>query len=246
MPRLPSVQLPRVQPGERAIIVDLTLLAVWNSRTGVVAPSSLFNQDTDISAKAAVPHSKTVLGALVVVVLSVALARADDNLEQRAIGNPGAFWSIWGLAKAHYIAAPEIKGGVAQRVAITPKPRNPWDAGTYGAITRAVKRGDVVVLKFYARTVAAPENSDLVMVTGSVYEAGEGTRSVTGDTNFLFGKQWKLYCAVGTASRDYPPGSLSAGLKLGTGEQTIDFSPLEILDMGPTSTSGTCHTAERL
>lgn len=179
---------------------------------------------------AAVTVSLRIAAALIVSTVPV---HADEYGNQRVIGVPGGFWSIWGGAKAHYVASPDLKGGVAQRVQITPKPMNPWDAGTYSPITRPVKQGDVVVLKFYARLETASQSSDLALVSGSVYEAGPGAAAVIDETTFVIGKQWKLYAAKGTAARDYPPGTLSAGMKIATAEQTIDFGPVQILDMGP-------------
>jgi hypothetical protein len=176
---------------------------------------------------------KVALRVVAALVVSAVAAHAEDYGNQKVIGVPGGFWSIWGGAKARFVAAAEIKGGVAQRVLVTPKPQNPWDAGTYSPITKPVKQGDVVVLMFYARLEAAAGNSDLALVTGSVYEAGAGAAALIDETKFVIGRQWKLYAAKGVAGRDYPPGTLSAGMKIATAEQTIDFSPVQILDMGP-------------
>jgi hypothetical protein len=163
---------------------------------------------------------------------AVALAAPAGDLAQKAVNDPGSFWSVWGVAKANYVAAPGLKGGAAQRVTIS-NPGKPWDAGTYAAVTKPVKKGDVVVLMFWARAVKPPPGSDLVMVTGRIYEAGPAGSGVSPETSFLIGAQWKLYYSAGTAAKDYSPGSLSAGMVLGTGDQVIDFSPISILDLGP-------------
>jgi len=175
---------------------------------------------------------RTTLGRLAVLGTMLFPASAGD-LSQRAVNDPGAYWGIWGGAKASYVATSSLKGGAAQRVSITPKPAKAWDAGTYAAITKPVKKGDVLVLMFYARAESPPEGSDLVLVTGRIYEAGPAGSGVSPETNFIIGQQWKLYTSSGIAMKDYPPGTLSAGMVLGTGEQVIDFGPVAILDMGP-------------
>lgn len=168
--------------------------------------------------------------AIILAGLFAVVAFAAD--EPKLVSEPGAFWSVWGIAKANYVAAADLKGGAAQRVTIA-KPAKPWDAGTYGAITKPVKKGDVLVLMFWARAVRPPPGSDLVMVTGRIYEAGPSGDGVSPETSFLIGAQWKLYYAAGTAAKDYPPGTLSAGMMLGTGDQIIEFGPVSVTDYGP-------------
>ncbi len=161
-----------------------------------------------------------------------ALSAAAEDLAQKAVNDPGSFWSVWGMAKANFVSAPGLKGGAAQRVTIS-KPGKPWDAGTYAAITKPVKKGDVLVLEFWARAERPPAGSDLVMVTGRIYEAGPAGNGVSPESSFLIGAQWKFYYTAGTATKDYPPGTLSAGMVLGTGDQIIDFGPVSVLDFGP-------------
>lgn len=166
------------------------------------------------------------------VVATVAFGAAADDLASKAINDPGSFWSVWGTAKTNFVIAPGLKGGAAERVTIS-KPGKPWDVGTYAAVTKPVKKGDVLVLMFWARAERPPPGSDLIMVTGSIYEPPPSGNPVSQETSFIIGRQWKLYYATGTAAKDYPVGTLSAGMILGTGDQVIDFGPVSILDLGP-------------
>ncbi|GAA0555015.1 hypothetical protein FHS83_001812 [Rhizomicrobium palustre] len=150
-----------------------------------------------------------------------------------AKSTPGVFWIVWGNASAKYVTADEPKEGAAQRVSVIPKPKNLWDAGTVTAVPMAVKKGDVLILKFEARAQKPAEGSDLVMVTAQIYEAGVSGRNVSRETHCILGKQWRTYYVSGTAKRDYPVGTLSAGMLLGSGEQVIDFGRVTILNMGP-------------
>ncbi len=163
---------------------------------------------------------------------AVAFTAAAGNLAAKVVNDPGSFWGVWGTAKTNFVAAPGLKGGAAERVTI-PKPNKPWDAGTYAAVTKPVKKGDVLVLMFWARAEKPPPGSDLILVTGRIYEAGPSGSPVSEEASFIIGRQWKLYYVSGTATKDYPVGTLSAGMILGTGDQVIDFGPVSILDFGP-------------
>lgn len=164
---------------------------------------------------------------------AVMLGAAADDVAQRVVNDPGVFWGIWGKAKTDYISAPSLKGGAAQRVTISPRPNVPWDVGTYATITKPVKKDDVLVLTFWARSEKPPTGSDLIMVTGRIYEAGPSPNPISPETSFLIGKEWKFYYSIGTVARDYAAGALSAGMLLGTGEQVIEFGPVSVIDYGP-------------
>ena len=176
--------------------------------------------------------AKSALLICLAAMASVVMGASAQDWTQKSVTEPGAFWNIWGAAKANFVAVPDLKGGAAQRVTVM-KPTHPWDAGTYAAIAKPVHKGDTLVLMFDARAETPPAGSDLIMVTGCIYEAAASGAAVTPDTTFLLGRQWKRYTAIGKAVRDYPPGTLSAGMKLGTGDQTIDFGPIWVLDFGP-------------
>ncbi len=175
---------------------------------------------------------RAVLGALAMVAAAALPASADDDWAQKAINNPADSWGIWGTAKTEVVNDPAVQGGKAKRVTISPLPEKPWDIGAYILITKPVKKGDVLLLAFWARAESSPAGGDFVELSGRVYEAAPPSTSVTPQTDFLIGKQWKLYYASGTADKDYPVGALSCGMLLGTGEQTIDFGPAFIVDYG--------------
>ncbi len=174
----------------------------------------------------------SVLSALAMFGAVVLSASAGDIM-QKAVSDPGAFWTIWGKAKTSYMADPRVKGGAAERVTISPKPNNPWDVGASIAITKPVRKGDVLLLMFWARAERPPAGSDLVMLSGRIYENGPSGAGVSQETTFLIGRQWQLYYANGTAAKDYPVGTLSAGMVLGAGDMVIDYGPVSVIDLGP-------------
>ncbi len=174
-----------------------------------------------------------VLCGLALMAASVQPVSAAENWAQKAINKPADMWGIWGHAKGKVVADPSVEGGMVERVTISPKPKNPWDIGGYVLITKPVKKGDVILFAFWARAAKLPAHNDFIGITGRVYQSAPPSKSVTPETQFLIGPKWKLYTSSGTADQDYPVGTLGCGMILGTGEQTIDFGPVYIVDFGP-------------
>ncbi len=177
--------------------------------------------------------SKRALLSGLAMLGAVALTAAADDTTQKPINNPAVSWGIWGPAKTDRVTDPGVQGGAAKRVAISPKPDKPWDVGAYANITKPVQKGDVLLLAFWARAETPPAGSDFVVLSGRIHENAPPNTGVTPETSFLVGRQWKEYYASGTATQDYPVGTLSVGMVLGTGEQVIDFGPVSVFDYGP-------------
>jgi len=159
-------------------------------------------------------------------------ASAKNDITQKIVSDPGAFWQIWGPIKASYLSDSRVDGGAVQRLAIAPKPSRPWDAGAFVTVSRPVRKGDILLMTFWARSESAPAGSDLIIVTGRVYENVPGGVDLTSNQTFLIGRQWKPYFISLRLTKDYPGGVLAGGLLVGTGEQTIDFGPVSVIDFG--------------
>lgn len=170
--------------------------------------------------------------ALAILATSPASA-GDDEWAQKAINNPADSWGIWGTQKIQFMKDHKLPGGDFRRVTISPLPDKPWDIGGYVAITKPVKKGDVLLLAFWARAEKTPAGSDFIDVSGRIHESAPPSASITPETQFLIGREWKLYYASGTADKDYPVGALGCGMVLGTGVQTVDLGPAYIVDYGP-------------
>ncbi|MDE2112607.1 MAG: hypothetical protein KGJ79_15810 [Alphaproteobacteria bacterium] len=177
-------------------------------------------------SKRAILSGLAMLGA-------VTLIAAADEATPRVVNDPAAAWGFWGPVKTDVVTDPNVQGGTATRVTISPKPANPWDAGAYANITKPVQKGDVLLLAFWARAEKIPAGSDFVMLSGRIHENAPPNTGVTLETGFLVGEEWKLHYAGGTATKDYPAGMLSVGMVLGTGDQVIDFGPMSVVDYGP-------------
>lgn len=177
---------------------------------------------------------KRVLGGmLLLATLIVPAMSADDEMARKAINDPVASWGIWGPAKIDFSTDPALPGRYFRRVAVSPKPAQAWDIGAYVLISKPVKKGDVLLLAFWARATTPPAGSDFLELSARIYEVEPPKADITPETQFFVGREWKLYYASGVAKKDYPAGTLGCGMLLGANEQTVDLGPAYIVDYGP-------------
>lgn len=170
-----------------------------------------------------------IAAALAVLAGAPAMAQADVSKQIINEPSPGAF-TIYGLAQAAKVRKDAgVQGGQALRVAIPAKGATPYAIGLSAPITKAIRKGDKLVLAFWARFDKA-EGPSVTLANVSVQLA---TAPYTG----IFGKpvdigpEWKLYNVQGTADRDYAPGEATISMHLATGKQVIDLGPIFLLDL---------------
>src|SRR5436190_460831 len=125
---------------------------------------------------------------------------------------------------------PKVVGGKALRIAVAAKGANPWDAGVSSPVKAAVKAGDTLVLKFWARLESNENGSTSTLPWNAVTLSSPPWTSVLGGPADI-GPEWKQYEVRGTANKDYPAGSLGAGFQFATAKQVIDLGPVEVVDL---------------
>jgi hypothetical protein len=173
------------------------------------------------------------LAALTMVAASVLPACANDDWAQKAVNDPANLVGLWGNAKLDPLSEPAAPGGAFTRITIEHQPLQPGHVGAYVMITKPVKKGDVLLAVIWARAAQPPVQNDFIATHGQFNETAPPNRAISDETPLVIGKDWKRYYLEGTADRDFAPGTLSASIILGTGEQTIDFASPFIVDYGP-------------
>lgn len=170
--------------------------------------------------------------ALAAVVLAVppaaSSAQSDAELLKQVSNDPGNP-EVAG-AKAALRDDAQVQGGKALRIDVPRKGANPWDSTVGGPVTKAIKRGDNLVLVFFARlekgggpTATLPYNA--VQLASAPY-------STLMNAPADIGPQWKQFQVTGRADRDYRPGELKVTIQLATAKQTVDFGPIILLNRG--------------
>jgi len=175
---------------------------------------------------------RIVLAATMLAIPGAAWAQTAPA-EPAVVNNPNPetlqVYGLPGGATPKPIKDEKVQFGKAIRVS-APGGGDPWTIGANSPLTEPVKKGDKLMLAFYARL-----------------EKGEGaTSGITGQLQLssapytpLFGKsfdvtpEWKLYSVAGHADRDYAKGEIAAALHLNVAKHTLDIGAVAVLNYGP-------------
>lgn len=163
--------------------------------------------------------------------LMAAPAAAQSDLSKQIINepSPGAF-AIYGLPQKPKVRKDAaVQGGLALRVAIPGKGDTPYAISLSAPIIKPIRKGDRLVLAFWARFDKA-EGASVSIANASVQLAKAPYTAFFGQPVEL-GPEWKLHSVEGVADRDYAAGEVAISMHLATGKQVIDLGPIFLLDL---------------
>jgi len=123
-----------------------------------------------------------------------------------------------------------VQFGKAMRIALSGH-ADFWRIGVISPVRKPVKKGDRIVIAFWARAVKT-ENGAPGRIGRVQLEATPVIRTIF-EQAFELGPEWKMYQLKGVADRDYEPGQLNAALHLDSAKQVLDIGPVFVLDYGP-------------
>lgn len=176
-----------------------------------------------------------VSGLLAALTLMAApAAHAQDAFMDKAImASPAADqWSVLGQGETHaMVRDPDVRGGWALTVTIAAKGENPWDVQAGIPASRPVKKGDVILLAFWARALAAPEGETAIHAPAMVQLTHAPYTQMASEA-LNIGRDWKLYYVSGIAPEDLAAGESGANIHLATARQSIALGPVFVLDFG--------------
>lgn len=140
--------------------------------------------------------------------------------------------NVYGGAKGEVIDNPALPGGKALRVTVPAKGANPWDAGITTQVTGPVKAGDEIVFVFYAKLVEGENGATSVTLPSNSVSIASPPYTALFGAPATIGTGWKKLRQRWIADKDYPAGTLQAGLQLATGKQVIDIGPMFVSKIG--------------
>lgn len=161
--------------------------------------------------------------------MAAALQALDDALPGRLIHNPLIIdWDAGGEdMQTRVVDAEALMSGNAIRVRMKKAQRNPWGARLFFNIPEAVNSGDKVQVYYWVRTHKAAKDMDSAEIDMFL-----GRNSEPYDFIFIEqlypGEEWELANVTGTASEDYPAGSLKLEYQLGRHAQSVEFGPVYV------------------
>jgi hypothetical protein len=172
--------------------------------------------------------------AALLAIASAPTLAADDDIAKQIISSPSPLdFTVYGQGCSGEVRKdPDVQGGKALRAHIPGKSANPWDCGLSVPITKPVKKGDQMVLAFWARLIQGENGATTATLpNNSVQMAQAPYNSVLSGSTQIDGK-WTIYSVTGVADRDYKAGEINASFHLATAKQVIDFGPVFVLDRG--------------
>src|SRR5438067_11603380 len=167
------------------------------------------------------------LVAASLAVLSATAAAKTADYAASALNSPDVLALGSYGAPASVVDDPKVPGGKALRIQAE-KGTNAWDAAVNSQIKLPVKAGDPLVLAFWARLVSGENGASSITLPWASVGLGSAPWTPVFGGPVTVGQQWKVIEVRGTADKDYPAGTLSAGIQVATGKQTIDFGPLYV------------------
>lgn len=135
-------------------------------------------------------------------------------------------------AKASLVDDVKVEGGKAVRVTVTKKGPNNWASNVESSVSKAVRKGDKLVLMFNARLQEGPGGAATATIPHAAIQmkAAPYTSLVSGQPALT--GEWQSYRFEGTADKDHAANALKASIQVGNARQTIDFGPIVVLNLG--------------
>lgn len=173
-----------------------------------------------------------ILAAIIVVPAFGQDRAGPDDVAEKIINqpSPGTFAVYNAPSPARLYKDKTVQGGEALRVMIPAASFQPWSISLADPVSKPVRKGDRLVLAFYARVEGGPTSAHIA--NASIQLAKAPYTGVIGAPVDI-GTEWKLYnVANGVADKDYAGGELNVSLQLATARQTLDIGPIFVLDLG--------------
>ncbi|MET0904586.1 MAG: hypothetical protein ABWY10_00820 [Tardiphaga sp.] len=122
-----------------------------------------------------------------------------------------------------------VQFGKAIRLSLAGQ-REFWRIGIVTPTLKPVKKGDRVVVAFWAKAGGTKDGAP-GRIGRVQLEATPVVRTIF-EKAFDIAPEWTMYQLTGAADRDYPAGALNAALHLDSAKQVLDIGPVFILNYG--------------
>lgn len=181
--------------------------------------------------------------------LSPELQKLDAELPGDLINDPTRVdWGGYGNNyKSEGVQNASIPGGgAARRFTLNAKGAEIYSVATNVPLLADVKRGEVVTVGFYARTISA-ETSDGQGVLGVRFQQDAAPYGGFGDKVLSIGKEWKWHEVTATADKTIKRSEVIVAYQLAGAKQTIEIGQTIVVKGSPTviaMTTRTITTAE--
>ncbi len=176
---------------------------------------------------------RSLLAALsLLVAVPSAAAQEGQGASDRIVNDPRVpALTAYGLNLPPQIRADKgVQFGKAMRIQL-PGHAEFWRIGVITPTLKPVKKGDRIVIAFWARAEKTEGGVPAVIRRVQLEATTPGIRTIF-EKAFEIGPEWQMHQLSGLADQDYPPGQLNAALHLNGAKQVLDIGPVFILNYG--------------
>lgn len=170
-----------------------------------------------------------ILAALAAIA-PVGAIGAQQSSGDEVLNEPSANWNVYGPGQTHKGKRDKaVQGGGAMHVDIPAKPANAWDVGASSPIAKPIRKGDTLMLAFYARLTGGGTDGKTRIAAAIQRASAPYDPIVNGEVEF--GSEWTLVHIKGVAGADFPAGAANVALSLGTAAHSIDLGPVFVMSV---------------
>ncbi len=201
--------------GTVAALSFATVLAMGGRAVPAAPVSAASPRQAQGSGEAALPPGGTpVVGADALRIVSGA---ADGKLEKVAVASD--------------TATGQVPGGEVLRLTTLRKPANAWEVQAGAPTAAPVKKGDVLLARFYVRAVKGQAETGEAR-TQFIFEKNGPPHNKSAALDIPVPREWKRIHVPFVADADYAAGEALVALRMGYGEQVFDVAGFELLNFG--------------
>lgn len=156
--------------------------------------------------------------------------QSDEEAARQIVNNPDpSTFTIYGITPAPKSKKDDtVQGGRSLSVAVTGS-GTPYAVGIGSPIIQDVKKGDPLVLMFYARLAKAEPGVTTAKINAQVQVSSAPYTTIFAKEVEIT-PEWKLFQATGVADKDYPKGTIGATFHVNTGKQTVALGIVVVMD----------------
>jgi hypothetical protein len=158
-----------------------------------------------------------------------ALSALDAAIPGTLLHNPyEANWDAGGNdIRSKVIDAEGLASGQAISTRIKKRQDKPWDSYLRFDVPQAINKGDKIQVIYWARTAKAPKGSERAKVSMYLGRNVDPYDNVFAK-DFEPNTEWEMKSFTGTATSNFPAGSVKLEYQLGKAKQTVEFGPVYV------------------
>lgn len=155
-----------------------------------------------------------------------------EGTKAKIVNIPSDGWVGTGTAvKIETVKDNEVQGGTAERVTICQNSHFMKASYFSASTTQPLKKGDVLLLAFWAKVIEPPGNSQ-TLPTIAGFERSQAPFRDFGYVTLNLESRWKMYYAQAVTDQDYKAKEIIVHLEFNVAKAVFDLGPVFIMNYG--------------